>query len=336
MARPLRIEYSGAWYHVTSRGNERGEIFRDDKDRKRFLGALEESIERFKVEVHCYVLMSNHFHFLLRTKEANLSRFMQRFNTAYTTYYNLRHHRAGHLYQGRFKAIVVEADEYLKELSRYLHLNPIRLKKYKELTVEDMGKILKEYKWSSLPGYIGLMKRDAFVTYGTVLGYMGGDTKEGEKRYRDFVISGLGKGIKNPIMEARAGAVLGTDSFIEWVRKTFIDGREWTRKEQPQVGSIRSVIPVLKIATVVGKEYGVRPEELVKARSPWREARRVLIEMSYRLNMSYRPLQKLGDELGGIGGAAVAHNHNRIQKQMLYDKKFAKRVEKIYKIILSQ
>ncbi|MCX6356878.1 MAG: transposase [Candidatus Aureabacteria bacterium] len=336
MARPLRIEYPGAWYHVTSRGNGRGKIFRDDKDRKRFLEALEESIERFKVEVHCYVLMSNHFHFLLRTLEANLSRFMQRFNTAYTTYYNLRHHRAGHLYQGRFKAIVVEADEYLKELSRYLHLNPVRLKKYKELTVEGKGKILKEYKWSSLPGYVGLMERDEFVTYGTVLGYMGGDTKEGKKRYRDFVISGLGKGIKNPITEARAGAVLGTDSFIEWARRTFIDGREWTRKEQPQVGSLRGVIPVLKIATVVGKEYEVRPEELVKARSPWREARRVLIEMSYRLNMSYRPLQKLGDELGGIGGAAVAHNHNRLQKHMLYDKKFAKRIEEIYKSILSQ
>ena len=110
MTRPLRIEYPGTWYHVTSRGNERGEIFRDDKDRIRFLRALEESSERFKVEVHCYVLMSNHFHFLLRTREANLSRFMQRFNTAYTAYFNLRHHRAGHLYQGRFKAIVVEGN----------------------------------------------------------------------------------------------------------------------------------------------------------------------------------------------------------------------------------
>ncbi|MCX6355146.1 MAG: transposase [Candidatus Aureabacteria bacterium] len=102
-----------------SRGNERGEIFRDDKDRIRFLRALKESIERFKVEVHCYVLMSNRFHFSLRTLDANLSRFMQRFNTAYTAYYYLRHHRAGHLYQGRFKAIVVEADTKMgKESAR--------------------------------------------------------------------------------------------------------------------------------------------------------------------------------------------------------------------------
>ena len=335
MARPLRIEYQGAWYHVTSRGNERGKIFRDDKDRVRFLEALRESIERFKVEVHCYVLMSNHFHFLLRTLEANLSRFMQRFNTAYTAYYNLRHYRAGHLYQGRFKAIVVEADEYLKELSRYLHLNPVRLKRYKRLTIEEKIRILKKYSWSSLPGYIGSGKRDEFVTYGAVLGYMGGDMKEGKKRYRDFVLSGIRNGEKNPLGEAQAGAVLGTDSFIEWVRKTFIDGRDWVRKEQPQVGTLRGVIPVKEIARVVGEEYGVKPEELLKARSSYREARRVLIEMSHRLNVSYSPLQKLGKELGGIGGAAVASNHTRLKKQMLRDRELAKRVKKIHNKLIS-
>jgi len=260
---------------------------------------------------------------------------MQRFNTAYTVYYNLRHHRAGHLYQGRFKAIVVEADEYLKELSRYLHLNPVRLKKYKDLTIEEKARILKEYKWSSLSGYVGIMKRDEFVTYGAVLGYMGGDNKEGKKRYGDFVISGILKGVKNPLSEARAGAVLGTDSFIEWVRKTFINGREWVRKEQPQVKLLKGAILVEEIARVVCEEYGVKPEELLKARSPYREARRVLIEMSYRLNMSYRPLQKLGEELGGIGGAAVANNHMRLQKQMLRDRKLAKRVKHIHDKVIS-
>ena len=94
----------------------------------------------------------------------------------------------GHLYGGRFKAVVVEADEYLKELSRYLHLNPVRLKKYKELPIEEKAKLLKEYRWSSLRGYMGLGKRDSFVLYDTVLGYMGGETKEGARRYGDFVL----------------------------------------------------------------------------------------------------------------------------------------------------
>ena len=127
----------------------------------------------------------------------------------------------------------------------------------------------------------------------------------------------------------------GTDSFIEWVRKTFVDGREWVRKDQPQVGSLRGVIPAGEIARVVGEEYGVKPEELLKVRSPYREARRVLIEMSYLLNVSYRPLEKLGDELGGIGGAAVTNNHMRLQKQMLKDRELAKRVKQIYNKLVS-
>ncbi|HOE26099.1 MAG TPA: hypothetical protein PK696_00185 [bacterium] len=241
----------------------------------------------------------------------------------------------GHLYGGRFKAVVVEADEYLKELSRYLHLNPVRLKKYKELPIEEKAKLLKEYRWSSLRGYMGLGKRDSFVLYDTVLGYMGGETKEGARRYGDFVLSGLGTVMKNPLADSRAGAVLGTESFIEWIRKTFVDGRKWTRKEQPQVKPLRGVIPVEEIAQAVGEEYGVKPAENFKVRSPHREARRVLLEMSYRLNTNYLPLQKLGDELGGIGGAAITNNHMRLQQQMSDDARLTRRVEKIHRKLFS-
>jgi len=129
--------------------------------------------------------------------------------------------------------------------------------------------------------------------------------------------------------------VLGTNSFIEWIRKTFIAGRMWRRKEQPQARLLTGVIPVEEIARVVGEEYGMKPEELLRARSPYREGRRVLIEMVYRLNMSQRPLQRLGDELGGIGGAAVANNHTRIQKQILDDGRLSKRVKKIYNKLVS-
>ncbi|MCX6355145.1 MAG: hypothetical protein NTZ78_09620 [Candidatus Aureabacteria bacterium] len=129
--------------------------------------------------------------------------------------------------------------------------------------------------------------------------------------------------------------MLGTDSFIEWVKKTFIDGKAWTRRDQPQVRSLRGVIPVGEIARVVGEEYGVKPEELLKARSPHKEVRRVLIEMSYLLNMSYRPLEKLGGELGGIGGAAVTNNHMRLEKQMLEDRKLEKRAKQIHNKLVS-
>ena len=334
MARPLRIEYDGAWYHVTSRGNACAEIFGDDKDRRRFLETLAESIDIFKVEVHCYVLMSNHFHFLLRTREANLSRFMQRFNTAYTTYFNLRHHRVGHLYQGRYKAILVDADEYLLELSRYLHLNPVRLKKYEETSLIDKGKVLESYAWSSLPGYIGLRKRDKFVAYGSVLGYMGGDTKKGKKRYRDFVIAGLSGGAKNVLEETRAEAILGTDGFITWVKKTFVEEKEWEQREYPHVRELKSSIPVEVFAKIVSKEYGTVPEELLVARSSYREARQVLIELSYRLNFGKTPLQRLGQELGGIGGASIAHIHKRVQKRMASDKRLSKKINSLHQKII--
>jgi REP element-mobilizing transposase RayT len=126
MARPLRIEYAGAFYHITSRGNERKEIFKDEQDFVKFLTYLESSVQRYKAVIHVYCLMSNHYHLLLETPLGNLSQIMRHINGAYTTHFNAKRQRAGHLFQGRYKAILVEADEYAGELSRYIHLNPVR------------------------------------------------------------------------------------------------------------------------------------------------------------------------------------------------------------------
>jgi len=333
MARPLRIQYPGAWYHVTCRGNERASIYQDDKDRKRFLATLEESVDAFRVEVHCYTLMSNHFHFLLKTPEANLSRFMQRFNTAYTTYYNLRHKRSGHLYQGRYKALLVEADEYLLELSRYIHLNPVRLDTQKDSSVEEKIKTLQNYTWSSMPGFVNPKRRNAFSHYEDVLAYMGGDTRKGRKRYQEFVMKGLAEKVGNPLGEVKASAILGTEEFIEWVKEQFLDEREWPRKDYPHLTRLEKTIPVEEIAEVVAQLYRVEPQEIVKARSKWREARQVLIEMSYRVHVTKKSLHDVGQDLGGISGDAVAHAHERIQRKLLKDTQLSKRVERIYQTI---
>ncbi len=126
MARPLRITYPGAFYHITSRGNERKNIFKSQRDREQFLRYLESATERYGAKIHVYCLMSNHYHLLLETPLANLSQIMRHINGAYTTYFNIKRERAGHLFQGRYKAILVEMDEYAQELSRYIHLNPVR------------------------------------------------------------------------------------------------------------------------------------------------------------------------------------------------------------------
>ena len=126
MARPLRISYPGAVYHVTARGNERKAIVRDDRDRQGFVDTLASMVEQYHVVCHAWVLMSNHYHLLLETPRANLSRAIRQLNGTYTQAFNRRHHRVGHLFQGRFKAIVVEKEAYLLELCRYVVLNPVR------------------------------------------------------------------------------------------------------------------------------------------------------------------------------------------------------------------
>ena len=149
MARPLRIEFPGAVYHITSRGNERKKIFWDDQDRELYLARLDQIHERFHWHVHAYVLMSNHCHLLVETPMANLSRGMRQLNGVYTQEFNRRHGRVGHLFQGRFKAILVEEDNYLLEVSRYIILNPVRA---------GMVERPEEYRWSSYPSIIGMGK----------------------------------------------------------------------------------------------------------------------------------------------------------------------------------
>jgi putative transposase len=127
MARALRIQFDGALYHVTSRGNEKRAIFKDNRDRLRLLEILKLSLSNYQVLLYCYVLMQNHYHLLLETPHGNISEFMRHFNITYTSYFNKRHNRVGHLYQGRYKSILVDKETYLTVLSRYIHLNPTRI-----------------------------------------------------------------------------------------------------------------------------------------------------------------------------------------------------------------
>ena len=146
MARPLRIQYPGAFYHVTARGNEKKAIFISNRDRVKFLSYLESAHDRYSAIIHVYCLMSNHYHLLVETPRGNLSQILHHINGAYTTYFNIRRERAGHLFQGRYKSILVEKDAYCIQLSRYIHKNPVRA---------GLVNMPSEYPWSSYPHYIG-------------------------------------------------------------------------------------------------------------------------------------------------------------------------------------
>ena len=195
MARPLRIQYPGAYYHVTCRGNARKKIFFDSLDQKIFLKKLSLSLEVYNVSLLGYVCMPNHFHLLLTTPEGNLSEFMRHFNISYTSFFNRRHERVGHLYQGRYKAFLIEADNYLLKVSRYIHLNPVRMKAYSEKSFKEKWEGLLEYGRSSLLGYLSVRGREDFVNYRMVLNYMGGDNHKGRQSYRRFILEGIKEGI---------------------------------------------------------------------------------------------------------------------------------------------
>ena len=209
MARPLRIEYEGAVYHVTSRGNARQGIFLDDDDRTGFLEILGRVVERYSWICHAYCLMTNHYHLLIETPDANLSRGMQFLNGVYTQWFNRRHQRVGHLLQGRFKGILVEKESHLLELARYIVLNPVRAK---------MVRSVRDWPWSSYRATSGQVDVPDFLAIDWILSQLDSDRGPAICAYRTFVRQGRGIDVWE---ELRAGAFLGTDSFVDQLRPLF-------------------------------------------------------------------------------------------------------------------
>ena len=200
MARPLRLEFPGAVYHVTARGNERRPIFRDDEDRRLFLSTLGRTVARWRWVVHAYCLMSNHYHLLMETPDANLSRGMRQLNGEYTQAFNRRHGHVGHLFQGRFKALLVEKESHLLEVSRYVVLNPV---KARGMGIAAAG----EWPWSSYRATAGDNASPAWLTVSWVLSRFGKEAREARKGFRHFVKEGLGR---KTALEERSGLWIGS------------------------------------------------------------------------------------------------------------------------------
>jgi len=219
MGRPLRIEFSGAHYHVTSRGNERKDVFKSQKDREQFLSYLESAAFRYGAIIHAYCLMNNHYHLLIETPSGNLSQIMKHINGAYTNYFNIKRKRNGHLFQGRYKAIVIEADEYAKELSRYIHLNPVRA---------GMVSRPEEYRWSSYLDYSGERTRPEWLNTAFILDYFGKDTISG-KNYRRFVEELIEHEYESPLNRATGATILGGAEFVSEITRRYVDGKEHDR-----------------------------------------------------------------------------------------------------------
>jgi len=211
MSRPLRIEFPGAVYHVTSRGDRREPIFVDDADRQNLLEVLAQAMDRFDAEVLAYCLMGNHYHFVLHTRAANLSRLMRHLNGAYTQNFNRRHQKVGHLFQGRFKAVLVDRDAYLLEVCRYVELNPVRAR-----MVDQPA----DWPWSSYRAHVGVAPAPAWLDSTSLHGYLlghptadGADIHRAAARYATLVADGRDVRLWDDAL--RQQIYLGDEAFIE-------------------------------------------------------------------------------------------------------------------------
>lgn len=252
MARQWRIEYPGALYHVLSRGNGRQDIFLSDDDRVLFLDLIQEFSDRFTIEVYAFVLMGNHYHLLLKTPDANLSKGMQWFGTAYTRKFNLMNSRSGHLFQGRFKSIIVENEAYLLRLSCYIHRNPLRA---------GIVERLSDYQWSSYRYYAYRKKAPDWLNTGMILGQVSGKNKY--QAYRRKVQQYANE--KGSVWEdVRYGLVYGSESFLNDLKNRYLLKEKDV--ELPQHNRMYRDIDPKNILEIASKAMQVDLDELRKSK----------------------------------------------------------------------
>ena len=333
MARNLRVEFSGAIYHTTVRmiGDyrlDRSRLFIDDKDRERLLEQLADKAEQYNIRLYLFVLMANHLHLVCETPEGNLSKFMQSLSTAYTVYYNLRHGRHGHLLDGRYKAKLVEGDEYLLSLSRYVHLNPVQVGSIKKKPIEEKVRYLREYPWSTYLSYIGKRKKYDFVEYGPILAEMSGKRVQWPKRYREFVESGLAEDdedIKLALQESPLS--IGSDGFRVWIDE--LHNKLSQKHNKPEDISFRRITEPLK----PGEVLKVLTEELDVAEGEFKQRRRnsMLRAIAGRYLCRYAGLtQRDAAEILEAGsGAAISRQMRKLSEVLSQKRNLKRKIRKI-------
>lgn len=212
MSRPLRIQYPGAWYHVMNRGRRREKIFRSRDDYETFIHVLQEASEAWNLKISAYCLMFNHYHLLVQTPDGNISRGMRHINGVYTQRFNRQHGEDGQLFRGRYKAVLIDSDNYLLEVLRYIHRNPL------EAVIVDS---LKDYEWSSHHGYTSWAAKWDWLHKDFLLSMLSVKQSKRRAAYLDFVIHGTPEEIERFYGLKNLPSILGTDAFKEWVSEKF-------------------------------------------------------------------------------------------------------------------
>jgi putative transposase len=312
LARPLRLEFPGAVWHVTSRGNEQRPIFRDDHDRRGFLDNLARVVDRFRWRLHAFVLMSNHYHLLLETPEPTLSRGMRELNGVYTQRFNRRHRRVGHLLQGRFKAILVEKEAHLLELTRYVVLNPVRA---------GMVTRPERYRWSSYRATAGLAQAPPWLEVRWTLRQFALNAELAVRQYRDFVDAGLESNTR-PFDGVRGQIYLGGEQFRQAIISQI--GRSHESEEFPKSQRMLARPSLERIARSTAAVLGLTDA----SSSEWRgqEARTMFAYLA-RVRGLER-VSAIGDALG-VKASWAARLAKRGESQAAHDSSFRRKASEI-------
>lgn len=322
MARPLRIQIAGGWYHITSRGQRRQRIYCDRRDREEFLARLAEASRRYRVEVHAYVLMPNHYHLILRTPKANASAAMQWLNNGYGMWWNRRHGQVGHVFQGRFKSILVEEGAWLLSLSLYLHFNPVAVRELglgkSAKKAEALGLMqatperiqarldtLRTFRWSSYPAYAGYGTSPEWLTTAAILARVDG----GPAGYRRMAETRLRQGEAESVWsKLKWNVVLGSTVFAERMRQRAEVVRETTGRR-----ALRGEVTWEKVVAALETVRGERWDVFAGRYGDW--GRDLALWLARR--HAGMTLKDLGAKAGGMDYSAVSEAVRRFERMRL-------------------
>jgi len=323
MSRPLRIQYPDAWYHVMNRGRRGEKIFETKEDYWSFVDLLEELDGVFYVKIAAYCLMSNHYHLLLQTPDANLSRSMRHLNGVYTQRYNRRNGCDGQLFRGRYKSIVVESDSYSLELLRYIHRNPL------EAGLVDN---LQKYPWSTHKPYLSDAKKWKWLHKDYILKLFSQSKPESIRLYKRFVLKETPEEINRIFERRKLPTVLGSKSFVDRIKEKY-----FTLKNFEEIPETKRLAPdVNKIKSAVCRAYKIKEDELyVTRRGFFNEPRNVAVYLIRRVRND--TLKQVGEQFGIEKYSTVSSIVERVKSEMKADRRFKKRVQDLNEgIIKSQ
>ena len=320
MSSPLRIDYPNAWHHVMNRARRGQDLFVDKADYQQFIDLLQETTDLFNVRVAAYCLMPTHYHLMLQTPDANLSRCMRHLNGVYTQRYNVSHSCDGTLFRGRYKSILVDADNYVLQLVRYIHRNPLKA---------GLVKRLDQYVWSSHKGYLSKAKKWNWLYKHFVLDMLTTQINSQIQIYKQFMAQEQDEDLVRVLDGNNSPSMLGSEKFISWIKDRF-----FKKKKDKEVPASKELAPDLDtIISEVSRYYKVRPTKLKEVRRGIESEPRDVAMYLIR-SMRAEPLIRVGEKFGLNQYSSVSSAVTHVKAKLQKDRKFKDCLEHIESNIL--